>query len=393
MTFATRLQKMGSPLARSFALPLAAALLAASSCANPTEVLVYADTTLGVPCQIDSYQIVIEGEETETIEASATGQESVAIVKGGGGDAFRIVVNGMRRGEVVATAFANASFQDYTTRQVVVTLTQACINTPCDFSDEVGGVSIVDAAERDSCDRFASRYDVQDQTGLIDIVNACDLGGLNTFQEFESVVNEDVQVDDENLLEAIADHDFYFYGEKVNRIWVADDGYLSFGDSPEEATFNRVTNDEGITSPGHPVNAVLPFWSNLFSASGGKICVAVQDVGDQDTLWISWSRMSLNDPTDNLTFSVGLEEGSNRIIAAFDTMQSTSNPEDARGLSAVVGIMGPDGPACSLAECSADGFCTDGVTECGYSQVFANEAQPEADWPAIYVFRPIVDTE
>ncbi len=365
----------------------------ATGCANPTEVLVYVDTTLGVPCQIDSYEIKIEGAEDEVVVASATKQESIAIVKGGGGDAFRVQVNGLRRGEVVATAIANATFRANTTQQVLLTLTEACVEQNCDYTDDVGGVSILDPAERQSCDRFASRYEIQDQTGLIDIVNACELGGLNTFQEFTSVVNTDMRVDDEDLLAAIADHEFYFFGEKIESLWVSDDGYLTFGDEGEGATFDRVTNTEGITSPGHPTNAVLPFWTNLFSTSGGTICVAVQDVGDQDTLWISWSGMSLNEPLDNLTFSVGLEEGSNRILVAFDTMTSASNPEDARGLSAVVGIMSPDGAACDVDQCDANGFCADGVTECGYAQVFANEAQPAGDWPAIYVFKPIADTE
>jgi hypothetical protein len=381
---------------KSFPL-VATAALCLTHCANPTEILVTMDTTLGVPCQVDTLRLIVTGDGEDIVrEAPASaGLSSATLVRASGGDAVSVTLQGIKRGIVVATAEATARFSDRESLQLPLVLTDACIAAPCDQADQLVPLAFSEPATRVSCDNFAERYRVSDQTGLLEIVNACDLGGLDEYQEFTNVRNSDVQITDEELLAKLPEFDFYYYGQKVSQLWMADDGYLSFGATAEEATLNNVTNIDGILSPGHPQNAVLPFWSSLsLRPDGGKMCAVLQSAGDQSTLWMTWKKACLQAVCaagDELTFSVGLEEGSNRVTIAFDKMNSTASPQLAAGLEAVVGIVGPgEELGCDAASCSDEGLCADGTTPCGFTQVFSREAQ-SGNWPAIYVFTPVID--
>lgn len=364
-----------------------------AACADPTEVVVFVDTTLGVPCQVDTFRIVVQGEgaPVEQVVPATDGTVSWTIERASGGDTFDVRVEAKRGGTTVASGRATASFASAASRQVVLFLTENCVGAECDFSETVGALVVPSSPTRASCQGIASRYTVQDQTGIRPFANACDLDS-SPRQRFTTLDNDEVLVDDETIAGLLMnDFDFRLFGAPVNRVWVTDDGYISFGAEAEGATADLVVaGDEGITTAGHPRFAVMAFWEALAFPATGELCVAMQDIGGRNTLWVTWDNACLTPcpAGDQLTFTIGLEEVTNEIIVGFDTMNSLTQEDRARGARAVVGIMGEEGPACGSDECSATGFCADGVTPCGYAVAFSRTAQVSS-WPATFVFKPV----
>jgi hypothetical protein len=369
-------------------------LLMLAGCADPTEVVVFVDTTLGVPCEVDTLRINVQGsgDGVEREVPAADGQVSWTILKDSGGDEFTVNAYAVKAGRVVASGTAIVEFGEALSRQVDLVLGPSCMDAVCDFSDRIADLGNPSAAQRESCEGKASRYTYA-ATSLVTVLDACDLEA-GPFQDFVDLSNDEVPVDDTELTGMMSSSfDFRLYGQKVERAWVSDDGYVSFGSAPVGATFDRVTNTEGLTSPGHPSFAVVPFWDNLAFLSGGRACVAMNSSSGRDTLWITWKDACLGPAcaaTDQIEFSVGLEEVSNRIIVGFESMSSTTEPDRALGAQAVVGIIREDDPACAASECNAMGLCSDGVTPCGFTQIFARQAQQQ-NWPATYVFDPVAE--
>ncbi|MEQ9500294.1 MAG: hypothetical protein RIT81_25695 [Deltaproteobacteria bacterium] len=375
---------------------LSLSLVALAACADPTEVVVFVDTTLGVPCEVDTFRIRIDGAGGEVVEEVPAGNDVVSwsILKESGGNAFTVRAEGLRAGRVVASGFANAAFSPDATRQVILVLTEACEGMDCDYSGTLGNLAVPAAATRASCEGIASRYAVDDTlTGLIDVTNACDLDGVPS-ERFTGLDNDEVLVTDETLAGRLAtDFSFRLFGERVERVWVTDDGYLAFSEVAPGATAADVLPNMGITSPGHPRFAVMGFWEALdLQPTTGRVCAALQSAGGRDTLWVTWEHACLSPcpAGDDLTFSIGLEEETNRVIVGFVDMTSPTEPARAAGQNAVVGIMGPEDPACLESECQANGYCADGVTPCGFAVGFSLEMQT-GTWPATFVFDPVAE--
>ena len=80
-------------------------LLFSASCADPTEVVVFVDTTLGVPCEVDTLRISVQGsgDLIEREVPAAEGQVSWTILKDSGGDEFTVNAYAVRLGRVVAS--------------------------------------------------------------------------------------------------------------------------------------------------------------------------------------------------------------------------------------------------------------------------------------------------
>ncbi len=366
-------------------------LVALAACANPTEVVVFVDTTLGVPCEVDTFRIRIQGGGQEVVEEVPAGNEVVSwtILKESGGNAFTVRAEGLRAGRVVASGLANAAFSPDATRQVILVLTEQCEDAACDYSGTLGNLAVPAAATRASCEGIASRYTV-DTTGFVDVTNACDLAGVPS-ERFTGLANDEVLVSDETLAGLLMnDFSFRLFGERVQRVWVADDGYVAFGETAPGATADAVSNQDGITSAGHPQLAVMAFWEALEMPAAGRICAAMQDANGRKTLWVTWEHACLTpcDPGDDLNFSVGLEEDTNRVIVGLIDMQSTNQVGRAAGQEAVSGIIGAETPGCLAAECQASGFCADGTTPCGFAVGFSRpmEAIPS---PSTFVFDPV----
>jgi hypothetical protein len=367
-----------------FVLLFAGALV---SCANPTEIVVFVDTSLGVPCALDAFQIDVEGATTVSrTVAAAEGLSSVTIAKDGGNDRIVVRVTGKKGDAAVASAVVSASFEARTSQGVFVTLSDACVPGPCDFSADVGALQIPQPSTRTVCEPVVDRYRFE-ENGFLQFVDACDVASA-TQEIIAGINNAEVELTSPSVTAFLSTaFAFTFFGAPVTRVLLSDNGTLRFNDDAGDA---RLPNtDNGLSSAGTPQNAILPFWDNLQMRASSEICAAVVTAAGQDTLWLTWRDMCFDgacDAGDHLTFSVGLEEGTNRVSMVFEEMTSTSQADRARGSLAVSGVT-HQRSTCDA--CSFEGLCADG-TPCGYTEIFSHAQQPT--WPTTFVLTPFVTT-
>ena len=127
------------------------------------------------------------------------------------------------------------------------------------------------------------------------------------------------------------------------------------------------------------MRGALPFWNNLRTGTGG-VCFATTGVFPDRVLWITWKKACFASSTvlmcgaianGVLTFTVGLEETTDRIYFGYEQMQGQGSTLDgAMGQSATIGLT-TGTPACSADKCDANGTCTDTGEPCGYTQYSA----------------------
>lgn len=369
-------------------LPWVLAFAGMAGCGEPTEVVIFVDTTLGVPCQIDQIEITVKGAggETETRLADpAEGPQSLTVLRDGSGAAFDLTVRGLKRGVEVARSEGRQTFLDESRQSISVVLSEACTMATCNVAGGASTFTVPVASTRLDCTGVSDHYSVRTAT-FISAVNACDVGvNLQSFDSFGS--GAELTLTDSTLLTALESFDFRFYGRKMEQLWVADDGYVSFGASAPGALANTVALGD-LASAGAPDLSVVAFWDSMYVEPGvGEVCVALVGSPGEATLWITWSRLRFQQgAADDLTFSVGLEESTNDVIVSFITMNAATLQSKANGGEAAVGIRGAIEPACPTTECSSSGLCTDG-TPCGYTQYFANQVQ-SSNWPTTLLFSP-----
>lgn len=387
---------MKQRLVASLAARAPAALVLLVACADPTEVVVFADTELGVPCQVDRLRITVTGDGAPVVRETDAREPlpSVTVLSDGGGAAFQVQVEALKAGAVVASATANGVFVEGTRRVLPMVVGRDCRSAPCDLTAAAADFAQPTPPARASCEGVSSRYRVSAST-LVSGEDACVFPAVTAPTDvLGRITDQEVAVDEEGLVQHIADRfDFRFYGERIQKVWVSGDGYVTFGAAAPQALTTQVSNLDIATS-GAPRFGVSAFWDRLDFKATGKVCVGVQTAGDIDTLWVTWKNACFSatpacNAADDLTFSVGLEEKTNRVIVHFENMQASDDAQ-ARGARAVLGILAPGGKRCDIGQCDLrEGLCSDGVTPCGYTQVFAREAQPAASWPATYVFEPV----
>ena len=365
--------------------------------------MLFVDTTLGVPCQVDSIEVTVEGADGESFSRRAdprSGTQSLTVSQDGDVPSFRVEVVGFRGPDEVARAEANIAFSEEERRSASIVLDDSCRPGPCNVSGSVGDFEVPNPANRLGCEGIASRYSVG-EVPFQATVDACEVGieareDLGAFQ----ADGEEKSFQDEAFRQLLTDEfNFVFYGQRVQNFWIADDGYISFEPEAPNRLADTVTPG-ALSSPQAPLLAVVPFWDNLVFRGEGSagnirssVCGALVGSGNNQTLWVTWKRFCFApgcSSADDATFSVGLEEGSNDITIGFIDMES-SVPERARGNLATIGISGPQRLRCDAAECSAEGTCADG-TPCGYTQFSSRTPQDEGNWPVTLEFRPVPES-
>ena len=235
------------------------------------------------------------------------------------------------------------------------------------------GVCVEDEdAENASCPDV-SNY-VSSNT-IAPIRNACELPAQLTARVLTDGANE-VEVAS-GLMPALP-FDWCFFGQKASNLWIGDNGYIAFGDSPPGATQALVGDAHSLGGAGVPAPGVSVFWDSLRPGPDG-VCLAVDGQPGSQTLWITWSAACFEDGTgvcnadsgSNLTFSVGLEEATGKILVGYLSMSGDGPLEQrALGQSATIGLSDAVTPACTADACSPEGLCTDG-TPCGYTEISA----------------------
>ncbi len=183
---------------------------------------------------------------------------------------------------------------------------------------------------------------------------------------------------------------FQFYGRPINKIWASKDGYISFSpDNPDPGgTLTPGALDRNITGVGAPPpqQSIMAFWDTLglqdaMNNAVGKVCYVFEGGGGNRQFRLTWEHACATLPctsSDNLNFTITLEELSHRVVLNYGTMKA-GNPDRALGINATVGLV-HDAIGCPADECKlATGLCKDGVTPCGYSQEFSDTVQMSQD--------------
>jgi hypothetical protein len=173
---------------------------------------------------------------------------------------------------------------------------------------------------------------------------------------------------------------FRFYGQPVTRLWIGTNGYLGFGADKPHALSGDVGQARSLGEAGFPSRGVLPFWDDLRIGPRG-VCLAMSGAAPDRILWVTWKEAcfaagaTLCGPASQgqLTFTVALEETSDRIYVGYQAMTAAlPNTDRARGNAATIGITN-DGPrGCPASECSAEGRCASGAP-CGYTEHSSQE--------------------
>jgi hypothetical protein len=355
---------------------IAAGCLAA--CAGPTEIVVTVDTVFGVPCTIDALELVVEAGGAMVAETIPLGAGdlpgSITLAPRDDPGELSVSVTGLREGVQLAAARQTVSFGDDQSLELRFLLDRSCVPGPC-AAVGVGAYGGLPApAARRGCGE--ERYERRD--GVFVVRDACEMdealmGRVLTMQEDEA--------------EAASPFDppmpfpFRFYGEPVSQLWIGTNGYVGFGPAAPRALVADVGPARSLGEPGFPAPGVLPFWDDLRVGPRG-VCLAASGEAPDRILWITWKEACFAAGTTacgapsqgTLTFTVALEETTDRIYAGYQTMMAaTPNTDRARGNAATIGITNDVPRGCPESECSAEGLCASGVP-CGYTEHSSQQA-------------------
>lgn len=342
-----------------------------------TEIVITTDTEFGVPCTID--QLRVEVDDAIVDDLALTGDDlpgSITLVTDDP-RGVTVRVTGLRGGEPFAVAEQPVEFEDEVSLELRMVLDRSCVPGPCPAVGVGGFTGVPAPVPRRGCGE--SSYGLAES--LFVIRDACDMAE----PLMGSVLIDADEVEAPSPLSPAIPFPFRFYGELVTQLWVGDNGYVAFStDPPEALNANGASNSLGDPAGSFPVPAVLPFWDDLRTGPSG-VCFAQSGSSPDRILWITWREACFKagatpcgDATQGvLTFSVALEETTDRIYVGYPTMTGTGGAADrARGLTATIGIT-KGSASCTADQCDRDGLCADGVTPCGYTEHSADVLQPQ----------------
>lgn len=422
----------------SLCIALAAVAVTAGCTKSATQIVVAVDTTLGIPCEVDALEIDFAGPASmdgvgRQSLVSTSLPATVTLVPESGTPEVVVDVRLLAAGTVAATATATVAFVDGGSRLLHIVLDDTCAGTGCTFdqSDLLPFEGVPAAASPTSCtdsgpptdggmdsgapvDSGADACvptsetcdgedqdcdgDVDEDMGLCGPGEACE-GGVcveqverytaetTDFEVFQSACSS-VGFIERTLVSADemeADFSmelpfpFEYYGEEVAKIWVGDNGYVTFGAAAPERTAPILRAP--LDDPQAPRPGVSVFWDGLETSAMG-VCFASTGVEGAKRLIITWEeacfeRVSSNCTTANrLSFSVIIEQGTNKIYFVYGPMIAEPSEIDrARGQTATIGVANEAAVGCPHADCSLMGLCGDG-TPCGYTQAAYRTTEP-----------------
>ncbi len=356
-------------MTRRGALAAAAALAA---CGGPTEIVVTVDTIFGVPCTLDALALEVTGGGGTASEQIALGAAdlpgSITLIPAGEPGELEVAVTGLREGVPLATARETVAFGDGQSLELRFLLDRACVPGPCPAAGVGGYDGLPAPAARRGCGE--ERYERRD--GVFVVRDACEMdealmGRVLTMQEDEAEAP--------SPFDPPMPFPFRFYGEPVTQLWIGSNGYVAFGPEAPRALVGDVGPARSLGEQGFPAPGVLPFWDDLRIGRRG-VCLAVSGEAPDRILWITWKEACFAAGTTacgaasqgTLTFTVALEETTDRIYAGYQAMTAAApNADRARGNAATIGITNDVPRGCPEAECSAEGLCASGAP-CGYTE-------------------------
>lgn len=355
------------------------------ACASPRRIVLSIDTTLGVPCDIDQIRIVARSAGTTTFERSLYGARlpvAITLLDETATGSFDLEISGLHGGVEMLRATGSMQFSGHAETETVLLDSSCTPAMPCQVPAAMSAGATSPGA-RGVCQYAGS-------PALDSFEDACSVPG-NTAVTVSGVTSP-ILLDLDDMLSGSG---FQFYGRPISKVWVSKDGYVSFTpDSPDPGgVLSPGALDRNITGMGvaPPPQSVMVFWDTLsfrdaMNAAVGKVCYVLEGSGDDRQLRLTWKHACVTQPCtppDNLNFTVTLEERSHRVVLSYGDMIA-GNLDRALGINATVGLV-HDAIGCPANECKlATGLCQDGVTPCGYSQVFSDTVQmPMAQMPKV----------
>jgi hypothetical protein len=371
--------------------PLVIALLALAACTDPHQLVLSIRTSAGVPCDIDRVRVVATAGGETTIDETLRGERlpvEVTLLDATPTGTFQVAISGYKGNVEVLRTSGTLRFADHASTAAVMLESRCRPEVGCGLTEAMAAAA--DPAPPDpACVADVTRYTTA--TPIDPPSDACAIpGSARVLGERDGRAGP---VELADLALALAGDHFQLYGRTIGQVWVAREGYVSFATAnPDPAhTLQPGPLDRDIRHEGAapPVHSVFAFWDALTLSPAG-ICYAIDGEPGHHVLRVSWPRACLMTPctTDNLNFTIALEEDSGRVLVTYGAM-SAGNMERAQGTTATVGIV-DNANGCVVEECAlATGLCKDGHTPCGYSQVFSNTAQPDGVRPV--AFTPVID--
>jgi len=341
-----------------------------------TEIVVTTDTTFGVPCTIDALRFEVDGEVVEEVPVTATDLPGSITLATRDPRTVTVRVSGLRDGEPFAVAEQMVAFDDNTSLELRVLLDRDCVPGPCPAIGVGGFVDLPPpVTTRPGCGDTS--YSIAES--LFVVRDACDMS-----EAIMGTVLQDVdEVEAASPLDPEMPFPFRFYGTPVDHVWVGDNGYVGFStDPPDALNANGSSNSLGDPAGSFPVRGLLPFWDDLRTGPRG-VCFAVGGASPDRILWITWREACFKAGTTPcgssaqglLTFTVALEETTDRIYFGYQTMTATgANADRARGQTATIGLKNDGVAGCPATACDADGTCANG-SPCGYTERSADTVQ------------------
>jgi hypothetical protein len=356
---------------------LLAGTLALAACTNSRQIVLSIDSLSGVPCDVDRIQIVTKAATTTTIDRSLKGVRlpiSVTLLDDTPNGSFMLDVSGFKGDSEVMHVRGPLRFSGSKVTEAVMLDPQCTAATPCGLSDTSGA----SAGTRRQCGPDVTRYRAEPTVETF--VNACTAAAVKTVPLDGGRAPVRLMDLENDMLPGFG---FQFYGRPLREIWVSKDGYISFAqDSPDpEGALIPGPLDRDIKHSGEPPpsQSIMAFWDTLTLSSTG-VCYELEGSPMNQRLHVTWSHACLTQPcvtsdqVNNLNFTITLDESTQRVVLTYDAMMAGA-ADRAKGATATVGLAN-DATGCPVEECVvATGLCKDGVTPCGYSQVFSNTVQ------------------
>ncbi len=374
-------------------IAFAFASLALVGCADRNTLTLAIDTDVAIPCEIDSIRVRAVGSEESVIERKLPDTRlplQITLEDDTANGAFELIVSGYKGSTEVLRASGDLQFATGEGLGTTIVLQSTCTpDAPCAVPP-LDRFALPAPAVRSTCGENVRRY--APAAASETFRDVCTVPGPNTGKVLVDGARGAVKLP--LSPEALEGFSFEFYGRPVRQVWVHEDGYLSF--APDNPDPNRDLDDgafdrdlRGIGVPP-PVQSIFPFWDDLTLGPDG-VCFALEGNPGTQKLRVTWKGTCQTlacSAQNNLNFTVVLDERTNRVSLTYGDMIG-SNAERAQGASATSGMVNIAN-GCPVAECNYQtGLCADGVTACGYSQVFSD--MPQQPRVQNVQFDPIID--
>lgn len=368
-----------------------------AACGNDRNQIVLAiDTAVGIPCEVDTIRVqagrasqvsTTRDLKTERLPLEITLEDDTSDGN------FDLAISGLKGSAEVLRVAGPLQFGAGDALGTRIVLESSCTpENPCPVPMLETYAGLPAPASRSSCGENVRRYTPAAATETFRDV--CTVPGANAGKVLADGARGAALLP--LPAAALEGFSFEFYGKPVRQVWVHEQGYLAFTqNSPDPnndldpGAFDRDLIGAGVPPPSQ---SVFPFWDSLTLGAEG-VCYALEGSPGTQKLRVTWKGTCQTvacSASNNLNFTVVLDERNNRVSLTYGEMTGTS-VERAQGATATSGIVNV-ATGCPIAECTFEtGLCSDGQTPCGYSQVFSN--MPQAPRVLDVQFDPIVDTE